>query len=137
MTATRHLTKSLAIAAALAGAIAAGGLAAPAQAGSIENLERERTILIENLRAPDLTAEDRQAKLSVAKRRLIDLERIALRDKSLVGRNTPAIKRAFSSYDLTFLVHASIEKNRDLADHWLEQVGVTEQDVLSAVDRRR
>lgn len=133
MTSSRTFTLAIA----LAGAVAAGAFAAQAQAGSIENLERERTILIENLLTPELSAEERQAKLSVSKRRLIDLERIALRDKSLVGRNTPAIKRAFSSYDLTFLVHASVEKNRDLADHWLEQVGVTEQDVLSAVDRRR
>jgi pimeloyl-CoA synthetase len=133
MTSSRTFTLSIA----LAGAVAAGAIAAQAQAGSIENLERERTIRIENLLTPDLSAEERQAKLSVSKRRLLDLERIALRDKSLVGRNTPAIKRAFSSYDLTFLVHASVEKNRDLADHWLEQVGVTEQDVLSAVDRRR
>ena len=108
-----------------------------ADAGSIENLERERTILVENMLTPEMTAEERQAKMGIAKRRLIDLERIALRDKSLVGRNTPAIKRAFASYDLTFMVHASVEKNRSLADHWLEQVGITQQDVLSAVSRRR
>lgn len=119
-------------------AIGASALMAEhAQAGSIENLERERTILVENMLTPEMTAEERQAKMGIAKRRLIDLERIALRDKSLVGRNTPAIKRAFASYDLTFMVHASVEKNRSLADHWLEQVGITQQDVLSAVSRRR
>jgi len=119
-------------------AIGASALMAEhAQAGSIENLERERTILIENMLTPEMTAEERQAKMGIAKRRLIDLERIALRDKSLVGRNTPAIKRAFASYDLTFMVHASVEKNQSLADHWLEQVGITQQDVLSAVSRRR
>lgn len=119
-------------------AIGASALIAEyAQAGSIENLERERTILVENMLTPEMTAEERQAKMGIAKRRLIDLERIALRDKSLVGRNTPAIKRAFASYDLTFMVHASVEKNRSLADHWLEQVGITQQDVLSAVSRRR
>lgn len=127
-----------AAAVALTGVVVAGSLTpSAANAGSIENLERERTILIENLLSPEMTAEERQAKLSVSKRRLIDLERIALRDKSLVGRNTPAVKRAFANYDLTFIVHASVEKNRALADHWLEQVGLTEQDVLSAVDRRR
>ena len=119
-------------------AIGASALMAEyAQAGSIENLERERTILVENMLTPEMTAEERQAKMGIAKRRLIDLERIALRDKSLVGRNTPAIKRAFPSYDLTFMVHASVEKNQSLADHWLEQVGITQQDVLSAVSRRR
>lgn len=129
--------KPLTIAFALTGGLCATTLAAPAQAGSIENLERERTILIESLLTPEMTAEERQAKLSISKRRLIDLERIALRDKSLVGRNTPAIKRAFANYDLTFLVHAAVEKNRTLADHWLEQVGVGKQDVLSGVSRRR
>ena len=119
-------------------AISASALMAEhAQAGSIENLERERTILVENMLTPEMTAVERQAKMGIAKRRLIDLERIVLRDKSLVGRNTPAIKRAFASYDLTFMVHASVEKNRSLADHWLEQVGITQQDVLSAVSRRR
>jgi hypothetical protein len=112
-------------------------LANPASAGSIENLERERTILVENLLSTNMTAEERQAKMTISKRRLIDLERIALRDKSLVGRNTPAIKRAFANYDLTFLVHASVEKSRSLADHWLEQVGLSQQSVLSAVNRRR
>ena len=106
-------------------------------AGSIENLERERTILVGNLLTPEITAEERQAKLSVSQRRLIDLERIVLRDKSLVGLNTPAVKRAFSNYDLTFLVHASVEKNRSLADHWLEQVAITQQTILGAVSRRR
>ena len=106
-------------------------------AGSIENLERERTILVGNLLTLEITAEERQAKLSVSQRRLIDLERIVLRDKSLVGLNTPAVKRAFSNYDLTFLVHASVEKNRSLADHWLEQVAITQQTILGAVSRRR
>ena len=106
-------------------------------AGSIENLERERTILVGNLLTPEITAEERQAKLSVSQRRLIDLERIVLRDKSLVGLNTPAVKRAFSNYELTFLVHASVEKNRSLADHWLEQVAITQQTILGAVSRRR
>lgn len=112
-------------------------IAGHTHAGSIENLERERTILVENMLTPEMTAEERQAKMVIAKRRLIDLERITLRDKSLAGRNTPAINRAFANYDLTFIVHASVEKNLSLADHWLEQVGITQQDILSAVSRRR
>ncbi len=112
-------------------------MAGHAQAGSIENLERERTILIDNMLTPEMTPAERQKKMVIAKRRLIDLERIALRDKSLVGRNTAAISRAFANYDLTFIVHASVEKGLSLADHWMEQVGITQQDVLSAVSRRR
>lgn len=110
---------------------------AGAAAGSIENLERERTILVENMLDPEMTAEERLAKMALSKRRLIDLERIVLRDKSLVGRDTPAVRRAFANYDLTFLVHASIENNRGLADHWLDQVGLSQQNVLNAVGRRR
>ena len=106
-------------------------------AGSIENLERERTIMVQSMFTPEMTAEERHAKLSISQKRLTDLERIALRDKSLVGRNTPAIKRAFANYDLTFLVHASVERNRTLVDHWLEQVGITQQTVLGATRRRR
>ncbi|NQV98389.1 MAG: hypothetical protein HQ483_01730 [Rhodospirillales bacterium] len=112
-------------------------IAAPAFAGTVENLERERAILVETLLANDMTAEERFSKVNVSKSRLIDLERIVLRDKSLVGRNTPAIKRAFANYDLTFMVHAAIEKDRALADHWLTQIGLDKQGLLSAQMRRR
>ena len=60
-----------------------------------------------------------------------------MRDGSLKGRNTPAVRTAFQNYDLTFLVHASIEKNRTLIDHWLEQVGVTTNSLMSARVGRR
>jgi hypothetical protein len=106
-------------------------------AGTVENLERERAIMVETLLTSDMTAEERFAKLSVSKKRLIDLERIVLRDKSLTGRNTPAVKRAFANYDLTFMVHASVEKDRSLADHWLTQVGLSRQGLLGAQMRRR
>tara|TARA_S200000501_G_scaffold368910_1_gene407492 strand:- start:22 stop:414 length:393 start_codon:yes stop_codon:yes gene_type:complete len=125
--------KTLAVLAIWASTLMAGH----AQAGSIENLERERTILVDNMLSPEMTPAERQTKMVIAKRRLIDLERIALRDKSLVGRNTAAISRAFANYDLTFIIHASVEKGLSLADHWMEQVGITQQDVLSAVSRRR
>ena len=93
-------------AAALIAAVAASGAA---MAGSVENLERERAILLETYLAPEMTAEERHVKAGLAKRQLVDLERIVLRDKSLVGRNTPAVRRAFGNYDLTFLVHASLD----------------------------
>ena len=125
--------KTLAVLAIWASTLMAGH----AQAGSIENLERERTILVDNMLTPEMTPAERQTKMVIAKRRLIDLERIALRDKSLVGRNTAAISRAFANYDLTFIIHASVEKGLSLTDHWMEQVGITQQDVLSAVSRRR
>ncbi len=111
--------------------------ATTARAGTVENLERERAILVETLLSNEMTAEERVAKIHVSKKRLIDLERIVLRDKSLVGRNTPAIKRAFANYDLTFMVHASVEKDRSLADHWLSQIGLNNRGLLDAQMRRR
>ena len=74
--------------------------AGAAQAGSIENLERERAIAIETLLSPEMAPAERHAKIAVSKGRLVDLERIVLRDTSLAGRATPAVKRAFDSYDL-------------------------------------
>jgi hypothetical protein len=108
-----------------------------ANAGSVENMERERAILLETFIAPDMTAKERHAKATLSQRQLIDLERIVLRDKSLIGRNTPAVTRAFSNYDLSFLVHASTERDLAIFDHWLQQIGISQQDVRNAIRRRR
>lgn len=114
-------------------AIAAALIAAsPASAGSIENLERERALMLETLLVPDLTPDERQAKMAISKRRLVDLERIVLRDDSLTGRNTPEIRTAFANYDLTFLVHAATEKRLLVVDNWFNGIGLTTQALLSA-----
>ena len=128
------LSTSLAAAALVA---LAAGAASTAQAGSVENMERERAILLETYLAPDMKAEDRHAKANLSKRQLMDMERIVLRDKSLVGRNTPAVRRVFANYDRSFLVHASMEKDLTILDHWLQQVGVSQEAVMNAQRRRR
>jgi len=132
------MSKRIFTALALAAAVtAAGATTNSAIAGSIENLERERAILLENFLAADMAPKERHQKVSVSKRQLVDLERIVLRDKTLVGRNTPAVRRAFANYDLTFLVHAALEKDTAILDHWLRQVGLSEQAVMGATRRRR
>ena len=103
-----------------------------AQAGTLENLERERAFLIKTFLDPDLAAGARLKKIEMSKPRLIDLERMVLRDDSLTGRNTPVVRKAFSNYDLTFLIHAAAEKNRTPVDIWLEQVGLTTSQLLVA-----
>ncbi|MCZ6884862.1 MAG: hypothetical protein O7E53_00705 [Alphaproteobacteria bacterium] len=108
-----------------------------ANAGSLENLERERAMMMQALLSADLSAKDRQKKVALSRNRLIDLERMVMRDKKLVGRNTPAVRAAFESYDLTFLVHASMERERALLDHWLAQVGVSTQTLMNAEVGRR
>ena len=51
----------LRFAAAAAGILALTGFAAPSHAGSLENLERERAILIETMLSADMTPEERGA----------------------------------------------------------------------------
>jgi len=123
------------LSATIAFAICIGSLSA--QAGSIENMERERSILLQTFLNPELSAEERQKKVSISKQRLVDLERIVLRDKTLAGRSTPAVKLAFSNYDLTFLIHSSIEKNTMVINQWLNQLGLSPQNIMSAAQRRR
>ena len=114
-------------------AAAIGGAAA----GTLENMERERAILLETILSGDMNAAERESRIQVAKTRLVDLERMVLRDKKLIGRNTPAVRAAFDNYDLTFLVHASTEKSRSIADHWLGEVVVSTTALMNARMGRR
>ena len=128
------LKKYLTITTAIAIVAATASVAA---AGPLENLERERAILVDTLLDPELAPGDRQAKVEIAKARLVDLERIVLRDDGLVGRNTPTVRRAFANYDLTFLVHASLENNTAVIDTWLGEVGVSTAALMTARQGRR
>ncbi len=134
---TKLTSLSRAAAACVAIGLAAGSAAVPAQAGTLENLERERAIFIDSLLDPDATPVERIEKMRISKRRLIDLERMVIRDTSLTGRNTPTVRRAFENYDLTFLVHASSENNVSAIDAWLGQIGITTQSLMSAKMGRR
>lgn len=133
MNAHQKILKRLAALPLLAFALAA----TPAAAGSLENMERERAILIDAFLDPGVSPAERGQRVHTARTRLIDLERMVLRDDSLVGRNTPTVKRAFDNYDLTFLVHAATEKNLTVMDHWLEQLDLTAQSLTIAQRRRR
>ena len=117
--------------------VASASITATSQAGSVENMERERAIMLQTMLDPNMTHEERHSKSTLSQRRLIDLERIVLRDKSLSGRNTPIVKRIFSNYDTSFLVHASAEKNLSITDHWFEQLGLSGKSLMAASRRRR
>jgi len=110
---------------------------AAAQAGSLENLERERALLIDTMLSGDIGVQERQARLETNGARLVDLERMVLRDKSLKGKNTSIVQSAFQNYDLTFLAHASVEKDRSLTDHWLNSIGLSTRTLLNARMGRR
>lgn len=121
----------------LAGIGLAMTVSAATQAGTLENMERERALLISTLLSSELSTEQRQQQVQIAQRRLIDLERMVLRDQGLIGKNTPVVRTAFENYDLTFLVHASTEKDKLVIDQWLEQLGITTSTLMNSRMGRR
>ena len=60
-------------------------LQAPALADTLENLERERALALETLLSPDLSPVERENKIALSRARLVDLERMVMRDDSLKG----------------------------------------------------
>jgi len=129
------MTNKIIATAVLSAALVAG--IAETRAGSLENLERERAIVVETMLSPSLPSNERDDKIEVSKRRLVDLERMVIRDKSLATKNTPVVRTAFENYDLTFLVHSSTEVQKTIMDHWLEQIGVSTQSLMTARMGRR
>jgi hypothetical protein len=119
------------------GLLSSGFTTTPASAGVLENLERERASIIKSILDPELSPPERQKKIQGSKMRLIDLERMVLRDNKLKGRNTPTVRRAFENYDLTFLLHAATEKNLTITDNWLAELGITTQNIMSAQVKRQ
>lgn len=117
------------LAVALAGLV---GLAGTAHAGPIETMERERAQLLDAMLSPTLGAEERQERVGQSVHRLVDLERIVLRDKSVAEDSSPVVRKAFENYDLTFLVHASTEKDLVLIDHWLENCEISTPALMNA-----
>ncbi len=127
-----HNLKKIAVMAVMTGVVAGVTPAGSARAGSLENLERERALLVETMLDPALSVEARSKRVESAQYRLIDLERMVLRDVSLRGKNSPIVRRAYQDYDLTFLVHASVEQERGLVDHWLDELGISTDAVMAA-----
>lgn len=108
-----------------------------ALAGPLENLERERALSVETMLDASLSVEERQKKLELSKMRLIDLERMVVRDDSIVGKDTPTVRVAFQNYDLTFLVHASVENQVTVTDQWFDQIGLSTHAIMDAQIGRR
>ena len=83
----------------------------PALASSIENMERTRASLISTILDPNLKADNKQSKLLDLKLKLLDKERMVINDKIIQNPSRYTIK-AFEEFELSFLVHASVEKSR-------------------------
>lgn len=112
--------------------LASLGISSSAQAGSIENMERERAIVISQILDPAMSSQTRWKRMGYSKRRMVDLERIALNDKSLQDSRKHSVMRAFREYELSFLVHAATESQRPITVHWLETMGLTTSDLMNA-----
>lgn len=106
-------------------------ISAPAVAGSLENLERERSIMVSLLLDANLNIAQRQEKIAFSKRRLTDLERIALNDKALRESRSPLVLKVFKNYEMSFLVHSAAESGRSMSTHWLEGIGLSTSDLMN------
>ena len=106
-------------------------ISAPAVAGSLENLERERSIMVSLLLDANLNIAQRQEKIAFSKRRLTDLERIALNDKALRASRSPLVLKVFKNYEMSFLVHSAAESGRSMSTHWLEGIGLSTSDLMN------
>lgn len=98
---------------------------------SLQNLERERARLINIALSPEIDNLQRQKNIQTMSFNLVDLERMVLRDDRLLGLSHPAVKRAFKNYDLTFISHASMEADQHIVIFWLEQQGLSSENILN------
>jgi hypothetical protein len=97
----------------------------PALATSIENMERTRSALISIMLDVNINADKKQNQLNNFKLKLLDNERIVINDKKIIQNPDRYTIKAFEEFELSFLVHASIEKNLDISEHWFNQIGLT------------
>lgn len=99
---------------------------------SLENLERERASLLSTLTDANIDMNERATKSTNIYRRLTDIERMVLRDERITQSNKRIVKKAFESYDLTFLVHASAEQSQQPLTHWLYSLNLSSAEIQQA-----
>jgi hypothetical protein len=110
-------------------------LSAPSFANSLfslENLERERAALLSAQLDSSLDLNQRQQKVQNIYRRLVDIERMVLRDDRVTSSHSSLAQNAFNKYELTFLVHSSAEKSLPPMSHWMSELQLTTDNILSA-----
>ena len=99
---------------------------------SLENLERERAALLSAQLDSSLDLSQRQQKVQSIYRRLVDIERMVLRDDRVTSSSSQLAQNAFNKYELTFLVHSSAEKSLPPLSHWMSELHLTTDNILSA-----
>ena len=96
---------------------------------TLENLERERATLLKTLTDSSLNSYQRQSQSENIYRRMIDAERMVLRDERLSQSQSVLAKKAFADYGLTFLVHASAETKKRVLEHWLDELNLSTKQI--------
>ena len=99
---------------------------------SLENLERERAAMLSAQFDSSLDLSQRQQKVQGIYRRLVDMERMVLRDDRITADNSSLAQNAFAKYELTFLVHSSAEKSLPPLSHWMSELQLTSDNILAA-----
>ena len=102
-----------------------------ANANTIDNLERERANALNLILDKSISIGDRKSKLEKSKMRLLDLERMTINSKNINKNPSYQTIKAFEEFDLTFLVHSSLEKGKSLSLTWLEKIGLTTENLMS------
>ena len=102
-----------------------------ANANTIDNLERERAKALNLILDKSVSIGDRKSKLEKSKMRLLDLERMTINSKNINKNPSYKTIKAFEEFDLTFLVHSSLEKGKSLSLTWLEKIGLTTENLMS------
>ena len=91
----------------------------------LKNLERERAVLLNTLIQAELPTAERQIKAQALYRRLVSAEQMALRFDLKSGETNELEKQIFTQYDMSFLFHASAEKNINVIEHWLTELDLS------------
>ena len=102
-----------------------------ANANSIDTLERERAKTLNLILDKSISIGERKKRLEISKMRLLDLERMAINDKNINKNPNHRTIKAFENFDLTFLVHSSLEKDKPISLIWLEKIGLTTDNLMS------
>lgn len=127
-----HLTNTKSLLACLSLSIFSLSATAADPLLSLKNLERERAAYLDKVLSQTQDSEQQHASAVNKLRQLSDMERMVIRDDRLVEQNSTLVSNAFSNFELTFLVHASAEKEATVLSHWLEQIGYSSEAVLSS-----
>ena len=102
-----------------------------ANANSIDILERERAKILNLILDKSISIGERKKRIEQTQMRLLDLERITINSKNINKNPSYQTIKAFENFDLTFLVHSSLENNKSLSVMWFEKLGLTTENLMN------